>query len=111
MNEKIDFMNDEEIFYKVTQIMEKLQKDQELQDLAERNGMSAINTFKLTPATQENVAVAMIALEIARRSGDPKYRTLAQAGLQKRKLKAEVINDHKAEAMQLINKYRDAKAV
>jgi hypothetical protein len=111
MNEKIDFMNDEEIFSKVTQIMEKLQKDQELQDLAERNGMSAINTFRLTPATQENVAVAMIALEIARRSGDPKYRTLTQAGLQKRKLKAEVINDHKAEAMQLINKYREAKAV
>ena len=26
MNEKIDFMNDEEIFSKVTRIMEKLQK-------------------------------------------------------------------------------------
>lgn len=111
MDENFDFMNDEEIFSKVTKVMEKLQKDQELQDLAERNGIDAINTLKLTDASKENVAVAMVALEIARRSGDPKYKALVQAGLQKRSLKAEVINAHKGEALQLINKYREGKAV
>ena len=106
-----NFMNDEEIFSRVTTIMEKLQKDQELQDLAERNGIDGVNAIRLTPATQENVAVAAIALLLDQKSGDPRFRKLSQMGLQKRSLKAEIINDHKDEAIALIKKYRDSKTI
>lgn len=110
MNEE-NFVNDEEIFSKVTTILDKLKKDQELQDLAERNGVNGVNSIRLTPATQDNVATAAVALLIAQKSGDPKYRKLTQMGLQKRSLKAEVINDHKAEAISLIKKCRDSKTI
>lgn len=106
-----DFVNDEEIFSKVTALMEKLQKDQELQDLAERNGLDVKNGIRLSPTTQDNIAVAVTALLLAKKANDPKYRTLTQTGLQKRKLKTELINDYKAQALQLIQKYKDSKAV
>lgn len=107
----MDFMNDEEIFSRVTTLMEKLQKDQELQDLAERNGLDVKNSIRLNQTTQDNVAVAMISLLLAKKSGDPKYRTLVQTGLQKRKIKAELINDYKDQALQLIEKYKGSKSV
>lgn len=106
-----DIGNDEEIFSKVTALMEKLQKDQELQDLAERNGLDVKNAIRLSPTNQDNVAVAVTALLLAKNANDPKYRTLTQTGLQKRKLKAELINDYKDQALQLIQRYKDSKAV
>lgn len=111
MGEENNFINDEAIFSKVTTIMEKLQKDQELQDLAERNGVNGVNAIRLTPTTQENVAVAAVSLLLAQKSGDSRYRKLSQMGLQKRSLKAEIINDHKDEAIALIKKYRDSKTI
>lgn len=111
MNEEMDYMNDEAIFSRVTTIMEKLQKDQELQDLAERNGLDVKNSIRLTATTKDNVAIAMVALLLAQKAGDPKYRTLVQTGLQKRRIKAELINAYKDQASQLIKKYRDSKSV
>lgn len=111
MNEEMDYMNDEAIFSRVATIMEKLQKDQELQDLAERNGLDVKNSIRLTATTQDNVAIAMVALLLAQKAGDPKYRTLTQTGLQKRRIKAELINTYKDQASQLIKKYRDSKSV
>jgi hypothetical protein len=107
--EGMNFMDDEAIFSKVTTIMEKLQKDQELQDLAERNGLDVKNTVRLTSTSQDNIAVAMVALLLAEKAGDPKFNTLKHVGLQKRKLKAEIINAYKDQALQLIQKYKESK--
>jgi len=104
-------LNDEQIFSDVVALMEKLQKNQELQDLAERNGLDVKNSIRLNKTTQDNVAIATVALLLARRAGDPKYRTLTQTGLQKRRLKAEIINEYKGLANQLIQKYRGSKTV
>ncbi len=110
MNE-IDFMNDEEIFSKVVNIMDRLQKNQELQELSERNGLDVKNSIRLNKETQDNIAIAVVSLLLAKKSGDPKYTKLTQAGLQKRRLKTEIINDYKASANQLIQKYRNEKTV
>ncbi len=106
----MNYMNDEAIFSKVTKIMEKLHKDQELQDLAERNGLDVKNTLRLTSTSQDNIAIAMVALLLAERANDPKFKTLEHVGLQKRKLKIELINAYKDEAMQLIKQYKDSKS-
>lgn len=111
MNEEMNLMDDEEIFSKVSTLMEKLQKDQELQDLAERNGLDVKNSVRLSPTTQDNVAVAVTALLLAKKANDPKYKTLTQLGLQKRRLKAEIINEYKPQALQLIQKYKNSKVV
>lgn len=107
--EGMNFMDDEAIFSKVTQVMEKLQKDQELQDLAERNGLDVTNTIRLTSASQDNIAVAVVALLLAEKANDPKFKTLEHMGLQKRKVKTELINEYKDQAIQLIQRYKNQK--
>lgn len=107
----VDFMNDEEIFSKVVDIMDRLQKNQELQELSERNGLDVKNSIRLNKETQDNIAIAVVSLLLAKKSNDPKYLKLTQAGLQKRRLKTEIINDYKASANQLIQKYRETKPV
>ena len=111
MEDESMLMNDEEVFDKVKKLMDKLDKDQELQELAERNNLDVKSSIRLNPTMKDNTAVAILALELARRSRDPKYHTLVQSGLQKRKLKAEIINQYKGQANQLIQKYRDSKSV
>lgn len=111
MNEEVDLMNDEEIFSKVESLMTRLQKNQELQDLSERNGLDIKNSIRLTADTSNNIAVSVVSLMLAKRSGDPRYRKLTQTGLQKRSLKAEIINSYKNQANQIIAKYRDSNKV
>ncbi len=105
------FTDNEEVFEKVAKLMEKLDKDQELQELAERNNLDVKSSIRLNPTTKDNVAVSVLSLELARLARDPKYHTLVQTGLQKRKLKTEIINQYKGQANQLIKKYRDSKSV
>lgn len=107
MSENYDCMSDESIFERLKTLMTKLDKDQELQDLAERNGLDVKNALRLSPTTKDNVAVAMVALLLARKYNDPKYGSLVRTGLEKRQLKAELINDYKDQAQRLIQKYRD----
>lgn len=104
-------MNDEEIFSKVVGIMDRIQQNQQLQELSERNGLDVKNSVRLNKDTQDNVAIAVVSLLLAQKAGDPKYLKLTQTGLQKRRLKAEIINDYKASANQLIQKYKDSKSV
>lgn len=111
MEDESMFMNDEEVFDKVKKIMDKLDKDQELQELAERNNLDVKSSIRLNPTTKDNVAVSVLSLELARRAHDPKYHNLVRSGLQKRKLKAEIINQYKGQANQLIQKYRESKTV
>lgn len=109
MNEQKDLLNDEEIFSKVKTLIERIQKDQQLQELSERNGLDIKNSIRLTADTVNNIAVADIALMLAKRSGDERYRKLVYMGMQKRSLKAEIINAYKDQAIQLIKKYDNSK--
>lgn len=101
-NESID----EELFSKVEELMTRLTKNQELQSLAEKNGLDIKNSIKLTDDTLDNIAISVISLLIAKRSSDSRYKTLVNTGIQKRTLKTEIINDYKAQSIQLINRYK-----
>jgi len=108
MDENMDFMNDEEIFSKVDTLMNRLKKNQELQELSERNGLDVKNTVRLTDDALNNVAVSVVSLMLAQRSGDPRYKKLTLTGLQKRSLKADIINSYKNQANQIIKQYKSS---
>ena len=95
----INFLNDDEIFSKVTELMNRLKKNQALQELTEKNGLNIKNSVKLTDESANNIAISVISLLLAKRSSDPRYRKLTQMGLQKRSLKTEIINDYKNQAI------------
>ena len=111
MDENIDVINDEEIFSKVKTLMERIKKDQELQELSERNGLDVKNSIKLTNDTAKNIAISVISLMLAKRSNDPDYRKLTQMGMEKRSLKTGIINKYKNQANQLIAKYNSIESV
>jgi hypothetical protein len=108
MNEEFNtnVNEDEEIFSKVEELMNRLTKNQKLQALAEKNGLDVKNSIKLTDDSINNVAISVISLLLAKRSNDSRYKTLVNTGIQKRTLKTEIINDYKAQSIQLINRYK-----
>lgn len=95
---------EDDVFAKVGELMVKLRKQKELQELAEKSGVQ-INGMRYTDDTVMNIATAVVALMIAKNEGDPKYRMLVDQGMKKRSLKAELINAYKAKANELINQY------
>ena len=101
-------MTEEEIFSKVKQLMEKLDKDQELQELSERNGLDVKSTLRLNPTTKDNVAVSIAALLLAKSENDPEYTKLARLGMDHRTTKADLIDKYKDRAMQLIQRYKES---
>lgn len=106
MSENTNIITDDVIFSKVSTLMEKLKSNQQLQALAEKNGLDIKNSVKLTDDTVENIAVSVVALLLAKRSNDPRYNRLVNTGVQKRSLKTEIINTYKNQANQLIEKYK-----
>lgn len=107
MNEEINVHEDDEIFSKVEELMNRLTKNQKLQSLAEKNGLDVKNSIKLTDDSINNVAISVISLLLAKRNNDSRYKTLVNTGIQKRTLKTEIINDYKAQSIQLINRYKN----
>lgn len=99
-------MSDDFIFSKVEELMTKLKQNQQLQELAEANGVNVKNSVRLTDDSIDNVAVSVISLLIAKRENDPRYKTLVNVGVQKRSLKTEIINTYKNQANQLIERYK-----
>lgn len=99
--------NHDAIFSRVQRLFEKMHQNQKLQELAQANGMDVKNSTKLTDDTLNNVAVAVIALSLAKEANDPRYGKLVNTGLQKRSLKSEIINDYKNEANRLIDEYQN----
>jgi hypothetical protein len=96
---------DEAIFSRVEIMMNHLNQNASLQKLAKDNGLDVKNAYELTDENKQKVAVSSVALMLAKRAGDPKYDMLVRTGLQKRELKADIINSYKEEAKQLINKF------
>lgn len=99
-------ITDETIIQHIGELMTKLRKDKELQNLARENGIDVQNTMDLTEDTIEIYVISVVSLLLAKRSGDPNYKTMCSLGLQKRSLKAELINTYKDQAMQLINAWK-----
>ena len=97
-------ISDDAIFSKVQNMLNHQKQTAELQKLAKDNGLDVKNSLELTDENKEKVAVASVALMLAKRAGDPKYDMLVRTGLQKRELKLDIINSYKDEAKQLINK-------
>ena len=104
-------MTEEEIFNRVKTLMEKLDKDQELQDLTERNGLDVKSTLRLNPTNKDNVAIAVTSLLLAKNANDPKYTQLVRLGMDHLSLKADLVEAYKAQAQQLIQKYKDTQTV
>ena len=100
-------MGNEEIFSKVGQIMTKLEQNKQLQKLALENGLDVKNTIQLTEETTNNIAVAVVALSLAKEANDPDYSALVRAGLSHRKIKTDVINKYKNQANQMIAAYKN----
>lgn len=99
-------ITDETIIQHIGELMTKLRKDKELQTLARENGIDVQNTMDLTEDTIEIYVISVVSLLLAKRSGDPNYKTMCSLGLQKRSLKAELINTYKDQAIQLINAWK-----
>jgi len=92
---------------KVKSVLERLDQNKQLQDLAMDNGLDVRNKLELTDSTKENVAVSVLTLLIAKESNDPEYTRLVRVGLDKRETKTAIINKYKNQAIQLITKYRN----
>lgn len=107
MDENTNIISDDDIFSKVNELMTKLKSNQQLQEIAEKNGLQVKNSVKLTDDTIENVAVSVISLLLAKRDNDPRYRNLVRMGMEKRSLKTEIINTYKNQANQLIERYKN----
>lgn len=97
-------MTDEQIIGCLNDFFAKFDQNRKLQDLALENGIDIHNTIRLADEQKEALAVAYVALLLAKRERDSRYPVLVKAGLQHRSLKAEIINDWKDQAIQLINK-------
>ena len=99
-------ITDETIIQHIGELMVRLKKDKELQTLAKENGIDIKNTVDFTEDTIDNYVISVVSLMLAKRSGDPNYKTLCSLGLQKRSLKVELINNYKDQAIQLVNAWK-----
>lgn len=107
MESETNILTDDLIFSKVKELMNKLKSNQQLQKLAETNGLDVKNSIKLTDDSINNVAISVISLLLAKRADDVRYKKLVHTGIQKRSLKAEIINTYKNQANQLIERYKN----
>lgn len=100
----IPTITDEMVFSHVQKMMNHLDETNKLQQLAKDNGIEIKNALDLSEDNQKKVVIASTSLLLAKRSGDPDYSLLVRTGLQKRSLKAKIIDKYKDEAQQLINR-------
>ena len=86
--------------------MKKLEKNQELQSLAEKNGLDVKNAVKLTDDSINNIAVSIVSMLLANKAKDERFEIAMRSRKQARAVKIELVNDYKTQAMQLINIYK-----
>lgn len=100
-----ELINDELIFSRVEDLMAKLYRNKNLQQLAEKNGLNVKNSVNLTDDAIEAISTTTVALLLAKMSGDPRYARLVEAGTNHRSLKTQLVNDYKNSANQVIGRY------
>lgn len=96
--------SDQDIIDKAKTILTKLKQNQELQKLADSNGLDIKNSVNLTDDNIKNLTISVIALMLAKNNDDKRYKQLVRIGVQKRSLKTEIINAYKNQAIQILNK-------
>ncbi len=87
--------SDQDIIDKAKTILTKLKQNQELQKLADSNGLDIKNSVNLTDDNIKNLVISVIALMLAKNNDDKRYKQLVRMGVQKRSLKTEIINAYK----------------
>lgn len=97
-------ITDEQILECINELFAKFEQNRKLQDMAIANGIDIKNSVRLTDEQKDALAVAQVALLLAKRENDNRYAILSKTGLEHRALKAEIINAYKDQAIQLINK-------
>lgn len=107
----MDYRLDTEIFSKVDALLNKIKKNRELQQMALDNGIDIKNSVLLTDETENNYAIAAIALMLAKRADDSRYKDLVRYGMDHRTTKMDIINDYKDQANQMLAKYRQRQNV
>lgn len=107
----MDYRLDTEIFSKVDALLDKIKKNRELQQMALDNGIDIKNSVLLTDETENNYAIAAIALMLAKRADDSRYKDLVRYGMDHRTTKMDIINDYKDQANQMLAKYRQCQDV
>ena len=98
----MDFAIDQSFYAKAKAMLDKLEKNQKLQQIASANGIDVKNSAKLNEATKNNISTSVIALLLAKQNNDPRYGELVRYGMDHRKAKIELINAYKDQANQII---------
>lgn len=101
--------SDVDIFRKTTEVLDKLEQNQQLQQMAYENGIDTKNSCRLTAATKENIAVCVVSMLLAKQNNDPLCNDLVRFGMQHRNTKAQIVNKYKNEANALIKRYRNGE--
>lgn len=103
----MDYAIDQSFYLKAQAMLDKLEKNQKLQQLASANGIDVKNSTKLTEATKKNIATSVIALMLAKQNNDPRYNELVRYGMDHRKTKIDIINAYKDQANQIISRAKN----
>lgn len=103
----MEYAIDKSFYSKAKELLNKLDQNQKLQQLASANGIDVKNSTKLNEATKNNIATSVIALMLAKQQQDPRYAELVRYGMNHRKTKIDLINDYKDQANQIINRAKN----
>lgn len=103
----MDYAIDSSFYTKAKELLDKLEQNQQLQQLATKNGLDVKNSVQLNEATKNNIATSVIALMLAKQSNDPRYADLVKYGMDHRRTKMDIINDYKDQANQIITRARN----
>jgi hypothetical protein len=98
----MDFAIDQSFYAKAKAMLDRMEKNQKLQQVASANGIDIKNSAKLTDATKNNISTSVIALLLAKHNNDPRYGELVKYGMDHRKAKIDLINAYKDQANQII---------
>lgn len=103
----MDYAIDNSFYVKAKELLDKLEQNQKLQQLASANGIDVKNSTQLNEATRDNIATSVIALMLAKQNNDPRYANLVRYGMDHRKTKVELINAYKDQANQIISRAKN----
>ena len=103
----MDYAIDQSFYLRAKTILDKLEQNQKLQQLASANGIDVKNSTKLNDATKDNIATSVIALMLAKQNNDSRYADLVRYGMDHRRTKIEIINDYKDQANQIISRAKN----
>ena len=103
----MDFAIDQSYYIKAKQILDRMEQNQKLQQIASANGIDIKNSAQLSDSTKDNIATAVISLMLAKQNHDPRYADLVKYGMDHRRTKIDIINAYKDQANQIISRAKN----